>query len=208
MDLASMKNYVYRRTKTDSTSFNATDMLIALNNGYERVNSIIRKYIDNYRPTLWDATALSTGTATPVLDSLFHELIPLWACWQKAVETVSGSVNGFLAEIQMKELELIRFYGCRNYSVFAITIASPGVITKQNHGLVNDQRISFITTGTLPTGISVDTYYYVIYVDEDTFRIASTSGGTAINTSGTQSGTHYYFSDRINRMRVSTESNK
>ncbi|APU89256.1 hypothetical protein Rctr41k_45 [Virus Rctr41k] len=77
---------------------------------------------------------------------------------------------------------------------FTVTIASPAVVTKNGHGLYLGQRLQLTTTGALPTGLATGTDYYVIYVDANTFRLATSlanaKAGTAINTSGTQSGTH------------------
>lgn len=82
---------------------------------------------------------------------------------------------------------------------FTITIASPGVVTKNNHGFETGDQVWFTTTGALPTGISINTVYYVIYVNANTFRLATSlanaQAGTAINTSGTQSGTHTLYGD-------------
>lgn len=74
-----------------------------------------------------------------------------------------------------------------------ITIASPGVVTWPNHGLTTDCVVKFTTTGALPTGLTAGTAYYVIPLDANSFKVCTTAGGkngTAINTSGTQSGTH------------------
>jgi hypothetical protein len=73
-----------------------------------------------------------------------------------------------------------------------MTIASPGVFTKASHGLTVNDMVKFTTTGALPTGIIANTVYYVIATDltTDTFKLATTQGGSAINTSGSQSGTH------------------
>jgi len=73
-----------------------------------------------------------------------------------------------------------------------ITIASPAVITCTSHGLKAGDTVAFTTTGALPTGITASTPYYVISsgLTANTFRISETSGGSAINTSGSQSGTH------------------
>lgn len=82
-----------------------------------------------------------------------------------------------------------------------MTIATPCVVTKTGHGLVAGSRVSFSTTGALPTGITAGTGYYVLAsgLTADDFQISATSGGTAIDTSGTQSGTHtlsrYYTTD-------------
>jgi hypothetical protein len=78
-----------------------------------------------------------------------------------------------------------------------ITIASPGVVTLSSHGLSTGDKIYLTTTGALPTGLSASTTYYVINVSSSTFRLAvsltSAHQGTAINTSGSQSGTHTAF---------------
>lgn len=71
-----------------------------------------------------------------------------------------------------------------------ITIASPGVVTWPAHGLTDGARVRFTTTGTLPTGLAVDTTYYVIEATTNTFQLSATRGGAAINTSVSQSGTH------------------
>lgn len=77
-------------------------------------------------------------------------------------------------------------------STVTITIATPGVVTWTAHGLVAGDPVTFKTTGALPTGITADSTYYVIAtgLTADTFRISATVGGAAVNTSGTQSGTH------------------
>ena len=74
-----------------------------------------------------------------------------------------------------------------------ITIASPAVITWASHGLTVDDVVNFTTTGSLPTGLAVGTDYYVLPLTVDTFSVCLASGGkngTAVNTSGTQSGVH------------------
>lgn len=75
-----------------------------------------------------------------------------------------------------------------------IAIASPGVVSLTAHGFLTGDMIYLTTTGALPTGLTANTVYYVIYVDANSFRLATSNAnalaGTAINTSGTQSGTH------------------
>lgn len=72
-----------------------------------------------------------------------------------------------------------------------MTIASPGVVTWTAHGLITGDAIEFQTTGALPTGVTAGTTYYVGTVPSvDTFQFSATRGGAAVNTSGSQSGTH------------------
>lgn len=76
--------------------------------------------------------------------------------------------------------------------VVTVTIASPAVVSFVAHGLIAGSIIQFTTTGALPTGLSAGTTYYVIAagLTTDTFQISTTSGGTAITTTGSQSGVH------------------
>ncbi len=77
---------------------------------------------------------------------------------------------------------------------FTVTIASPGVFTSANApSLANGVGIVIQTTGALPTGLTPGNVYYVVNYGTDgatSFRLSATVGGSAINTSGTQSGTH------------------
>lgn len=79
---------------------------------------------------------------------------------------------------------------CPTLGTFTVTIASPAVVTLAGHGLQNGDRVRLFTTGALPTNLSANTDYYVKSAATDTFRLATTSGGSDINTAGTQSGTH------------------
>jgi hypothetical protein len=59
------------------------------------------------------------------------------------------------------------------------------------------------STGALPTGLTTSpttaaTLYYVINAAENTFNLSTTLNGTAINTSGSQSGTHTIHSHAKN----------
>lgn len=73
-----------------------------------------------------------------------------------------------------------------------ITIASPGVITDSAHGKAIGDAVSFTTTGALPSGLSVGVTYYIVAAGFTTgaYSVATTPGGSAITTTGTQSGTH------------------
>jgi len=70
----------------------------------------------------------------------------------------------------------------------SITTASPAVVTVVNSPK-NNTFISFTTSGTLPTGITAGEIYRVANRTATTFNVA-TLGGSVINASGSQSGTH------------------
>lgn len=71
-----------------------------------------------------------------------------------------------------------------------ISQASPGVVTWTAHGLSDGDRVVFFTTGALPAPLLAFAPYYVVNSALNTFEVASTPGGTAINTTTAGSGTH------------------
>ena len=89
--------------------------------------------------------------------------------------------------------------GRSGVALTSISIASPGVATLVAHGFVNGDAIELTTTGALPTGLTASTTYFVVNAAADTFQLSATRGGAAINTSGTQSGTHtaHYFAPAV-----------
>jgi len=81
---------------------------------------------------------------------------------------------------------------CPTIGTFTVTINTPATFTKVGHGLEEGDAVYFTTTGALPTGLTANTIYYVVSggLAADNFRVSSTFGGSEINTSGSQSGTH------------------
>lgn len=75
---------------------------------------------------------------------------------------------------------------------FTVTIASPGVFSLTAHRFDVNSIVYFSTTGALPTGLTAGTAYYIISAGftADAFRVSTSIGESAVNTSGTQSGTH------------------
>lgn len=97
---------------------------------------------------------------------------------------------------QVTANETTDFFDTRlNKGTCTISIATPGVVTFNSHGLVAGATVQFSTTGALPTGITANIDYFVIAsgLTTNTFQISATLGGSAINTSGTQSGVHTLY---------------
>ena len=82
-----------------------------------------------------------------------------------------------------------------DWTTFTVTIASPGVFSATGHGLVAGDAVILETDGALPTGLTADTtLYYVISagLTADAFEVSTTISGSAVNTSGSQSGNHKF----------------
>lgn len=83
--------------------------------------------------------------------------------------------------------------GCIPTSDVTISVANPAVVTAAGgHGLTVGSPVVFATTGTLPTGLTAGTTYYVIAAGftATTFSVAATPGGAGIQTTLAGSGTH------------------
>ncbi len=84
---------------------------------------------------------------------------------------------------------------CMPSQTVTITIASPGVFTAVGHGLIAGDIVTFTTTGGLPSGLTAGTLYYVISagIGADVFRVSTSRGGSAVVTTGSQSGVHTLY---------------
>lgn len=102
------------------------------------------------------------------------------------------------------------FVGGAVASTYTVTItnASPAVITSTTLLPSVGYVVRFYTTGTLPTGISPDTDYYILAdgLTNTTFRISSTHGGAPIATSSAGSGTHTMTFQKIGNVTVTVGS--
>ena len=73
------------------------------------------------------------------------------------------------------------------------TAATSDVCTANAHGYLTGDQVVVSTSSALPTGLSVNTYYYVIAVSANTFKLAASLSdavaGTAVDITGTGTGT-------------------
>jgi Flp pilus assembly protein TadG len=76
-----------------------------------------------------------------------------------------------------------------------MTKANPAVFTSNRHGLKAGDAVMLTTSGSLYTGVSTNTVYYVLSsgLSTNSFRLSTSAGGTAVKTSGSQSGTQRFL---------------
>lgn len=73
-------------------------------------------------------------------------------------------------------------------STISVTSASPGVVTAPGYRNItagDEVSFSFAAGGSIPTGLTAGTVYYVVNPSGNTFQVSATKGGAAINTSST-----------------------
>lgn len=134
----------------------------------------------------WSAndTSVMLGTDAP----------QLWQALKDYIDTVAIAGAPIASEI-LRGLSRLSVSPIKSLGTCTITVASPGVISLASHGLIAGDSVQFSTSGALPTGINAGVTYYVIAtgLTSGAFQISATLAGSAINTTGTQSGTHTLF---------------
>lgn len=141
----------------------------------------------------------STNAADMVLASaLTKQLDATWAVGTNAGMLDVGTVGNLTYHLYLIKrsdtgvVDVLASLSATNSGTCTMTIASPCVVSFAKHGLQVGSSFEFSTTGALPTGVTAGTTYYAISTSfgVDSFQFSTSQGGAAVNTSGTQSGTH------------------
>lgn len=94
----------------------------------------------------------------------------------------------FMADFQDKR-GLISF--TPSTSLIVYTASTSDTLTATNHGLSDTQQVYALTTGQHPSPLNPQQVYYVRDATRDTFKLALTSGGAAIDITSVGSGDNY-----------------
>jgi hypothetical protein len=148
-----------------NTSVAAADAAVTLAAG-SYTDSAIAAYDVTVQATYATPTDISSATATTLSSANSHA--------DSAVASLDTRVTAALG----------------TSTPFTVTIASPGVVTWPSGSPGNGARVILSTTGALPTGLTPHTWYYIVGTSGSTSNLSLTLGGNAINTTGSQSGTH------------------
>ncbi len=110
--------------------------------------------------------------------------------------TLDGNDDGHMTGIDMS------LGGAGGHSsTVTVTSATPAVVTWTASGLTTLDIVRFTASGSLPTGISANTDYWVTTVTANTFKISTSRAnclaGTFVNTSSTGSGVSAFFYGRF-----------
>jgi len=111
---------------------------------------------------------------------------------------VSESWAWYFRELQSRLYNLGEEKVTVIYQTYTIGSASVSVgndtFSQTDHGYITGIKVQVSSSGTLPTGLSSNTDYYVIKVTDNTFKLATSQlnadNGTAIDITGAGSGNH------------------
>ena len=142
---------------------------------------------------IWDGSQ-SAGTNAPIYDiSPASAAYPSGAIEFKLQEDFLIPGLGFGALGYGGDLGVTNFGSAT--ATFTASSSSGLLITSTAHGLSDTTIVQVSTAGTLPTGLSASTDYYVRDKTTDTFRLATTSGGSAIAYTDAGTGTHSWITE-------------
>jgi len=135
-------------------------------------------WLDTGSTNRWKMFDQSINSQTTNADSIQVTLATTGLCDSVALLNISAATARF------------RMTDSASGVVVTTSIANPCVVTQTGHSRVAGDKVVLSTTGALPTGLVVGTTYYVVNPSTNTYNLSATSGGVAITTSGSQSGTH------------------
>lgn len=167
------------------------------------------KSFSEYRPDLTDYEGQYTRTASNVVPKAegygpFGDLNALTSALPATcrgyffARRSDGSVTIFAATatriFQLNNSDFSWVPVSKVSALTSISNASPAVFTLTAHGLSVGDAVVLSTSGSLPTGLTVGTVYYVIAAGftANQFEVSTSPGGTAVNTSSSGSGTHAF----------------
>lgn len=154
-------------------------------------NSKLSLNLPNIAETAIISATAATGTINydVLTQSVLYYTTAATGDWTLNIRGSSlSSLNSIMGIGQSLTLAFLVTNQTANAQTATITIATPAVFTVTT-APANGTPVSFSSTGALPTGLTTGTIYYVINSSGTTFNVAATVGGSAIATSGTQSGT-------------------
>lgn len=143
-----------------------------------RTGTTIDMYINDVLIALETAT-FTANAGTDVITSAAHGLADNRPVRFEGVDLPAGIVEGTVYYVRDSATNTFKIKRQPVTSVFSVDVAT-NVITSAAHGLSDDWAVIF-SGADLPDGIVAGTTYYVRDKTIDTFKIAATVGGAAID---------------------------
>lgn len=108
--------------------------------------------------------------------------------------------------LRVNGADVPRIYNGRAFvNTQTFTAATNDVITSTGHNLSDGDTIWVSSGTTLPAGLSASTTYFVRDRTADTFKVALSSGGSAVDITDTGTGTHTWsFQGSLDRVNMPT----
>jgi hypothetical protein len=169
--------------------------ILSEDTGIEFTTALLGAAYDSSQATHTSYWAVQgTGSTTKIYKRTDSTIVGTWTLLRNAVQYLVGKMAVFNGYLYYTGTSLGRF---KIGNTVTMDIATPCTVTYTGHGMAADSTFRFTTTGALPTGVSAETTYYVLAANltADTFRFSASYQGSAVNSSGSQSGVHSIWND-------------
>lgn len=100
----------------------------------------------------------------------------------------ANTVSSIIQSLQFAEYRL----GLTATATTFTADSSTDTLTATAHGLTNADVLALSTSSALPGGLAIDTPYYVVGATTNTFQLAASRGGSAIDITSAGSGTQSF----------------
>lgn len=124
------------------------------------------------------------GTASPAISGVIIDGVNFEGNWGSSIQI--SSVQGARDTI----IRNCKLTGTNTEATVTFSLSPDNLVNATGHSFEDGMGVVFRTTNTLPTGLSVQTQYYVVNATANTFQVSTTEGGAAVALSGSPSGTH------------------
>ena len=121
------------------------------------------------------------------------------------LNTVTGGVPTNAVKLARIEYDFATTSQSGTFTDSEVSVAND-TITIEDHGFQDNDTVALTTSGTLPTGLSATTVYYVISATKDTFKLSTSAGGSAVDiTAASGGGTHTATTNTIGNVTFGAE---
>jgi len=100
------------------------------------------------------------------------------------------SVYELYAPVTANEVKSMHLFGKGPELVGVTANATTDFITFAGHNLKNDDQVTFLSTTTLPAGLTTGVEYFIINRTPNTFQVSTATGGSNVDITDTGTGTH------------------
>jgi hypothetical protein len=123
----------------------------------------------------------NTGTFTFDVPAGTYGFFTLW-------NAVTGNTNNYLGYIPFGGASALKGFGSVDATLTNDTLFS------RAHGMADGDRVMLfnVFAETLPTGLSEGTIYFVVSSTTDSFKVSTTSGGSAVDITALGGGEFYW----------------
>lgn len=174
---------------TDATQVTTWYEITAINNDTELV---INSPVSLSASTSYVIEELRIAYATTNVTLINGGMNLIKGLHPEVFSAVGPTINEATTVDNIRAIYLLTDAAVAGAATATVTYSTTNILSCNNHGLGVGDVVTFTTTNTLPTGLSTNTFYYVISTNlgANQFSVSTTYNGSIASISAAGSGTH------------------